>query len=163
MDPTTIRLMDNDRYIHGLPTITRQQQAFVHTFAHTFNTALACQSAGINKHMNAKWLKDVDIATHLDFYQMENEVHVKISRGLLTNMLFDAHRKSATATEEITAIREIGKMHGVYEPEKTVNINANYTKVEQLETLSDDELLAMSGGNELTLTPESDDNVDAHH
>jgi hypothetical protein len=153
MDQTTQQLMSDDAYLHQLPKLTRQQKAFVHSYSHLHNVQVACQSAGISRSTGHKWLKEKDISENLDFYEQEALVEVKLTRSQLTNMLLESHRKSATAMEEIAAVREIGKMNGLYEPEKTVNVNANYTKVEQLESLSDEELLKMAGSDDLVLDP----------
>ena len=71
-----------------------------------------------------------------------------VTRDQLTNLLLESHRKSANATEEIMAIREIGKINGLYEDGKTPSlvINNNYFE-KQLDELSDEDLLQLSGGN----------------
>ena len=70
---------------------------------------------------------------------------VKVTRNQLNVLLLAAHRKSATATEEVAAIRELGKLNGLYEAEKpdvTINIQQN---IQKLEVLSDEELLRLAG------------------
>lgn len=148
------QLMSNDAYLNQLPKLNRQQMAFVHSYSHLHNINLACQAAGVTRDTGVRWLKESpEVNANLDFYEAEALVEVKVTRGMLTNMLLESHRKAANSTEEIAAIREMGKMHGVYEPEKTVSVNANYTKVEQLETLSDEELLQMVDPAEMDLNP----------
>jgi phage terminase small subunit len=60
--------------------------------------------------------------------------------------LMDALRISTTATEQIAAWREIGKIVGAYEP-TVININKIVThKQEQLRQLPDTELAKLAGG-----------------
>ena len=138
--------MNADQYLHNLPKLDRQQQAFVHSYANLHNVGAAANAAGITRATALRWMKTDAVADNLDFYENEALIEHKVSRDKLTAMLFEAHRKSATSTEEVAAIRELGKMHGVYEPEKTVTVSANYTKIEQMEELSDDELIAIING-----------------
>lgn len=72
--------------------------------------------------------------------QIERYTGTKVSRDLLTEMLFEAHATSGTSTEKIAAIRELGKMHGMYEAEKIKISNTAADKIEHLETLSDADL-----------------------
>jgi len=44
-------------------------------------------------------------------------------------------------------------MNGLYEPEKIQTQNVTYHKVEQLEQLSDEELMAMAGEDDIDLLP----------
>ena len=60
-------------------------------------------------------------------------------------MILEAHKKAATATEEIAAARELAKLYGLNSPEKQVVVNYNVSRVEQLETLPDHELARIAG------------------
>ena len=135
------------------PKLTQQEKAFVFNFVRTRSIPAAAEVAGIDKTTAQEWLTLPHIQKTCDFYDSATMSDIKVTRSSLTNMLFEAHRHSATATEEINAIREIGKMNGIYEPEKTVTISANYTKIEQMESLSDEELLALGDESMRTLIP----------
>ena len=82
------------------------------------------------------------ISLLLQHFRDEELSAIKVTRDNLTVMLYEAHRKSANSTEEIAAIRELGKMHGVYEAEKTESVQIH--KVEQLERLDDAELIKLA-------------------
>ena len=73
-------------------------------------------------------------------------------------MIFEAHGKSATATEELNAIDKLAKLHALYPGSpgsggSSVNVNVvtgNGSSVEisntkQLERMSDEELLKLAG------------------
>ena len=79
----------------------------------------------------------------------EYELHdTRVTREKLTHMLFEAHSHAANATEEINAIRELGKMHGTYEATKiaqTIDVTAKVSSVKQLEQLDDNQLAKIAG------------------
>jgi len=73
------------------------------------------------------------------------ELDLEITRNQLNLMLLEAHKKSANSTEEVAAIRELGKINGLYEPEApdiTINITQDIRK---LEVMSDVDLLRLAG------------------
>ena len=72
--------------------------------------------------------------------------NIEVTRDRLNMMLFDAHARSATATEEIMAIRELGKMNDLYADNKGrmaggAQVNINVSNVRQIERASDQQLL----------------------
>jgi len=133
--------------------LTNQEKAFVYNFITTHSVPSAAGVAGLTPTQAQKWLETRKIQEAIKIYDEATLSSIRVTRDHLTNMLFDAHRHSATATEEITAIREIGKMNGLYEPEKIQTQNVTYHKVEQLEQLSDEELMAMAGEDDIDLLP----------
>jgi hypothetical protein len=76
--------------------------------------------------------------------RVEQHIGFSVTRENLTLMLLEAHGKAGTAMEEIAAIKELGKMHGIYEPEKKVVEHQKITRVEQLRTLSDADLTRLA-------------------
>ena len=83
--------------------------------------------------------------------QMVEEV--KFDRTAATNMYLEAHRKSANATEEKNVVDSLCKLHGLFMPDNATQININVEKVEQLEKLSDAELLKLAGADTKYLEP----------
>jgi len=66
----------------------------------------------------------------------------RLEREQLVQMLLAAHCRATTVSEEIAAIRELGRFLALYpSSKKTV------TKTRQIETLSDSELLRIVRGN----------------
>ena len=78
---------------------------------------------------------------------------VKFDRTTATNMYLEAHRKSANATEEKNVVDSLCKLHGLFMPDNATQININVEKVEQLERLSDAELLKLAGADTRYLEP----------
>lgn len=86
---------------------------------------------------------------------------VAITRDMLNIMLLDSHSRAATATEEIMAIRELGKMNDLYADAKHKGMkivnNIGNTQVnvtaKKFESMSDEELLELSG-DDITLDPD---------
>lgn len=126
---------------HGLPRLDRQRMSLVHHYVRSHNIKMAANAAGCSMAKAKQWLEEEDVTVVLEYYDKQAMQECKVDRESLTLLLFEAHRKSATATEEIAAIRELGKMNGVYAPEKVQTQSVHYHKIEHLETLSDDELL----------------------
>mgnify|MGYP006431263777 FL=1 len=72
------------------------------------------------------------------FYQAK----YRLERDQLTEMLLEAHSNASNTTEEVCAIRELGKLLGLYPATKK-----SVKKVHQIEELSDNELLKIARGN----------------
>ena len=66
----------------------------------------------------------------------------RLEREQLVQMLLAAHCRATSATEEIAAIRELGRLLGLYPVTKK-----SVKKVHQIEELSDNELLKIARGN----------------
>ncbi len=81
---------------------------------------------------------------------------IKFDKNTATGMYLEAHRKSATATEEKNVVDSLCKLHGLFMPENATQININVDKVEQLERLSDAELLKLAGADTKYLEPAND-------
>ena len=64
-----------------------------------------------------------------------------IERDALVSMLLEDHRKAVTATEEVAAIRELGKLLGLYAPQQKQVDSVGFHKLEQLEQMSDSEFV----------------------
>jgi phage terminase small subunit len=126
----------------GIDPLTNQQEQFVLGLLRGLRPASAARSAGYSQPAETSYSlltnsKIKAILTHLKNEEFEN---IKVNRDQLTMMLFEAHSKSATATEEIAAVREIGKMHGLYEPEKVQSLNVN----SNLENMADEDLVKLA-------------------
>ena len=74
---------------------------------------------------------------------------IEFTKDDATALYMEAHAKSATATEEIKAVDSLVKLHGLLAPDK---VEVTITRRDQLESLSDEKLLEMSG-HDLALDP----------
>ena len=61
-------------------------------------------------------------------------------------MYLEAHRKSATSTEEKNVVDSLCKLHGLFAPEQATQVNINVDKLERLERLPDSEAVKVSWG-----------------
>jgi len=72
-----------------------------------------------------------------------------VTRDQMTLLMLESHKKSVNAAEEILALKEIAKLHKLYEVAPLVQINniqvANNQK--KLETMSDDDLMQLAGNH----------------
>ena len=107
----------------------------------------AAKSVGLTPGQGEKLLDRQDIAETVGVLRQRvtQELGSVITRDFVGGMILEAHKKAATATEEITAARELAKLYGLNAPEKQVVVNYNVSRVEQLETLPDHELARIAG------------------
>jgi len=136
-----------------MAVLTEQEKQALHYLAYGFTKAAAAKAAGFP---STAVFQRQHVQEAMDELNNTATAEIKVTRDMLTQMLFESHRKSATATEEIAAVREIGKLHGLYESDRmkqTTNINVNV--IEQIESLPDDELLELANIDGVyTLEPE---------
>lgn len=85
------------------------------------------------------------IQTEQERLQQENQFTVDKA----VTLLFEAHRKAATVTEEISAIREIGKLLGLYAPKRKEQEVVATEITQKLEHLSDKELMQIVSSSNL--------------
>jgi hypothetical protein len=71
---------------------------------------------------------------------------VSVNRALITGMLVEAYEIAETANEVVNVAKELGKLHGLYEPEKTVTLNVSSGDInKQLQQMSTEELQRLLG------------------
>ena len=137
--------------------LSSQEKAFCKGVAQGQPPAMVAKNLGI-KPKN-KWIELMEREDILEMlgvlkHQVDQFMGITVTKDLLNTMLFEAHATSATAMEKITAIRELGKMNGVYAPEvKEITLTA-VSKVEQLESMTDAELCERAG---MTVSLTNDD------
>lgn len=71
---------------------------------------------------------------------------VEVNRALITGMLVEAYEIADTANEVVNVARELGKLHGLYEPEKSIRVNvASGDIAKQLQQMSTEDLQKLLG------------------
>lgn len=130
--------------------LTSQQEQFLMYHLRGMSVAEASRAVGYTSPDTGRRLLAEDRVKVILEYMREREfADVRVSLETLTAMLFEAHRKAATATEEIAAIRELGKLHALY-PEirkggdVNIQINHNNPTEKQLARMSTEELLRLA-------------------
>lgn len=145
----------------GVNPLTVQQERAITLIMRGQSYAAVAEDVGCSPSTVTNWMSEGHAFRRMhDFMRDERSAwtmaDARVDRNLLTGMLFEAHRKAATATEEIAAIRELGKMHGLYESDKkapgqTVVVNVNST--DQLRRLPTEKLLELIGAGTQDLVP----------
>lgn len=158
--PEEVTVSEADRtLVDALTTYTRsdsltfQEQRFVMFCMKGLQPVAAARAAGYTAELaGPSLLRQKRIRQAMQNVTQYELYDTRVTRERLTHMLFEAHSHAATATEEINAIRELGKMHGTYEATKVehkVDLEAKITNVRQLEQLSDAELAQLAGDKPL--------------
>lgn len=140
--------------------LTAQESRFVALYAQGLAPGKAAVGAGYANEGCAQSLMSneaiAETITALKMRQMDSLGEI-VTRDFVGQMFLEAHKKAATATEEIAAGRELGKLYGLYAPEKgTVEVNVQVNRIEQLENLSDEELLRRARLRSTSLSPAAD-------
>lgn len=135
-----------------MSVITEQERQALHYLTRGFSKSAAAKAAGLP---SASVFTRPHVIEAMKDINSDSTAEIKVTRDTLTQMLFESHRKSATATEEIAAAREIGKLHGLYESDKMKQTSVNVHVIEQIESLPVDELLELADMQGVyTLSPE---------
>lgn len=142
--------------------LTAQESRFVALYAQGLPPSKAAKAAGYAGDGDAAaagLMGNEAIAetiTALKMRQMDSLGEV-VTRDFVGQMFLEAHKKAATATEEVAAARELGKLYGLYAPEKAaVEVSVQVNRIEQLESLSDEELLRRARLRATSLSPSAD-------
>ena len=138
--------------------LTVQQERFVFLLVQGMTPKQAARGAGYAENTSPSSILSLKpVSEAVRWFQQTGRDQVKVNRDKLTMMLFDAHSHAATATEEIAAVRELGKMHGLYESDQQ-KIKANQVNVEikvsKYENMTDEELMRIAGID--SLEPQKD-------
>lgn len=125
------------------PLLTTQERLFCKRIAQGMSLEVAAKEAGMTKKQAAELLTKDDIQNVLAVLknQVEEYMRIDVTTDMLNAMLFEAHATAASSTEKIAAVRELGKMNGLYAPEKKEVDITTSKKISQLETMTDDELV----------------------
>lgn len=91
----------------------------------------------------------------LTYFREKEFDRIAVTRESITKLFFEAHRKSGSSTEEVAALREIAKMHGLYEPQKIQTISVNINSERHIEAATDADLLKLAGLGDTHFNPDS--------
>ena len=101
----------------------------------------AARMAGYPPKRASGLLRTKHIQEFISGEQAFFQTKYRLERDQLTEMLLEAHSKASNTTEEVCAIRELGKLLGLYPATKK-----SVKKVHHIEELSDNELLRIARG-----------------
>lgn len=151
MDAATQQVVAQSVYAtKSLKTLSRQKEMFCFHLASGASAQAAGKAVGATLEQADEWARDRDVKTLVDGIHASHMEGVKFTREKLSHMLLQSYYKAGTATEEIAAVREIGKLQGLYAPE-TQEVNVNVNNAKQLENMSDADLAKLAGMDNPTI------------
>jgi len=133
--------------------LTDKQRLFAEARATGMTTAQAQRAAGIAETTAYEYENHPRIKAILQGTARVALRRIAINREDVLEGLMDAVHASQTSTELTAAWREIGKLVGAYEPEQVKHTHIHKTQ-EQMEQLSDEELLKLADHEGFTLEGE---------
>lgn len=139
-----------------LPRLTGQQMELLAYLRMGFPVGKAAASVNMTKKDALVWLsEDPRARAALEYNTALKEKSIVVTRDLLISQFYEERMRSATASEGIQALTQIGKIMGFYEHEKKVAVRdatSGQKTRKQLERLTDAEL-AEEAGMEIDLEP----------
>lgn len=164
----TVEVSDEDRmelqshYPYAgvkLSELSVQEERLILYFLRGMSKAAAGRAAGYrNQDSVYDIFKKPKINQAIDYLREEMREEVKFDKNTATQLYLEAHRKSATATEEKNVVDSLCKLHGLFAPENATQVNINVDKIQQLERLPDSELLKLAGVDTRYLEPQGGTN-----
>lgn len=148
----------------GAPKLTSQQEQFVMLHMRGLSPTAAARAAGYKHPERAGpgLLRTKSVQQAIELVSEKAFGDMRVTREQLTIDLYNAHSHAANASEEVMALREIGKLHGLYAPqEKKISMDADIkvTNTKQIERLTDEQLIKQLG-EEIVLDPDDYHTID---
>jgi len=137
----------------SIPRLTRQQEQFVRLYLLNYTVKEAAATAGYAAGTHTSLLKSPVIQRALAHFRDKEIEKIAVTRDSITKLFFEAHRKSGSSTEEVAALREIAKMHGLYEPQRIQTVSVNIKSERHIEGASDADLLKLAGFGDAHIDP----------
>lgn len=154
--PRTVEELENDPTVMGQlpktygkirPHLTPEQEAFMeHMHKHPFKGAAEiCKDLGINRKKYQGWMQSGKFPAVMRAQQKVTETSLRMTRKRVLDGFLRATEmaeKLEKPTAMISGWKEIGRMCGYYEPDKTeININVKHEQmVKELKELPREEL-----------------------
>lgn len=155
-----------------IPPLSAQQIKFITWLQQGLTYQVAARAVGTPVETALEWSQDPRVQQAMAYADTLRQASVIVTRDMLTLMLLEERAMADTSTAAITAIREIGRLNGLYPEQKvtrpgiTVDGTAETAGADgktpakgagmrkKMEAATDEELLAM-GGVTYDLEPES--------
>ena len=163
--PETVEVSDGDRaelqshypYMDvKLNELSVQEERLLLFHLRGMTKAAAGRAAGyVDAEHVYKVFKKPLIQKALSHLREEFRESVKFDKQQATSMYLEAHRKSATSTEEKNLVDSLCKLLCLFAPDSATQININVDSIEQLEKLPDSELLKIAGVDNQYLLPKN--------
>lgn len=134
-------------------SLSPQEERFVTLVCHGFGPAAASRHCGMTIVAARALMEDERVTSILAYMKELYADAVAVTRETITVMLLEAHRKAASAGEEIMAAKELGKLHGLYKSDENkgtkitnnTQINGNVSiGARKLARMTDADLIEMA-------------------
>jgi hypothetical protein len=133
--------------------LTVAQRLYVEARATGMTQKASCRAAGVDDSHSANYENHPRIKRILQGTAKFALRKIAVSREDVLEGFMDAVYASQTSTELVAAWREIGRLVGAYEPEQVTHTHIHKTQ-EQMEQMSDEELLKLADHDGFTLDGE---------
>ncbi len=151
MDNNTKSVITQAAYTtKGLTRLSKQKEMFCFHMATGAGIEASAEAVGTNVEIAQKWLEHPSVKGIIDGFRESHYQKVDFTRDKLALLFFQSYYKAATATEEIQALREIGKLQGLYAPQQT-ELKVNVTNVKHIEMSNDAQLAKLAGLDDPTV------------
>lgn len=130
--------------------LTTQQERLVLLLTNGYALEKAATLSGYEQHAAETLITQPSIQTLLKHISSSKKDSIEITRDMLNVMLLESHAKAATSTEEIMAVRELGKMNDLYKSDEKKGkqeVTLNVVNVKQIARMSDEDLFKVVGGS----------------
>ena len=163
-DGDSMEAVEAERFHTHYRKLTQMQRSYVDNRLQGLNPQAAAKAAGYASEATQGYQleRNPTIKSVLTMASQQVLRRMTLTRADVLAGLQDAVNTAATATELVAAWREIGKILGVYEPERVEHIHKleDMTR-EKLTSMSDAELLKHAGEADFRLT--DDDVIEAEY
>lgn len=160
----------------GIPLPTRQEVRFLELLSIGTPITIAANEVGFPRMHGKELLRHDHIQEVLEKLQQYSEEENTITKHFVTGMLLESHKLAATATEQIMAAKELGKLWDVYESDRKArktqtNIQNTLTQInnivvnnrKQIEAMTDEDLLKLAAMQLKQLDPVHPSLLDAQY
>lgn len=156
MTPLTQQIVAQSIYsTKSVKNLTKQQELFAFHLSTGASMTECAKSVGASLDQAHEWIKDRDVVTVVKGFADINMEGAQVTRDKLATLLFQSYYKAGNAMEEISALREIGKLKGLYAPEvQEVTVKAH--NVRQIESADDATLAKLAGMDDPTVIEHED-------
>ena len=135
-------------------TLTSQKEKFVHLVVSGMSNGAAGVAVGVTPMTASRWVnEDENVQKALEYFRQKNRDKLDFSIETAHTMLMEAWTNCKDATEQVSVVRELVKLHGVAVAPKPQEVNINVTNRKQVERASDAQLLELAGVDASYLLP----------
>lgn len=134
--------------------LTAQQEKFVHLVISGMPIGAAGVAVGIVPGTASAWHRDPKVVAALDYFRSKNREKLDFGIEKAHSMLMEAWTNCKDATEQVSVVRELVKLHGVAAAPKPQQVDINIRGPKQLERASDADLLEAAGMSADALLPQ---------